>query len=167
MIEQAPLLDWRIGHDRDVSVAAPRHQIVLDAAPCQVIEDLVGRSVSAISEAPKLYHVYHVEIADTPIANFACIDQRGKGVERFLEWYVAAPVQQLEIEAVCSKAPQAVLARGDCSGPCRIFGEDFADKEQLVAASGDRLANERLGSAVGGHLCGVDQRHAEIDADAA
>src|ERR1700704_6468877 len=138
MIEQAPLLGWRIGHDRDVSVAAPRHQIVLDAAPCQVIEDLVGRSVSAINESPKLDHVYHVKIADTPIANFACIDQRGKGVERFLEGYIAAPVQQIEIEAVRSKAPQAVLARADCPRPCRIFGEHLADKEQLVAASGDR-----------------------------
>src|ERR1700704_4898832 len=166
MVEQPPLLDWRRGHDRDVSVAAPRHQIVLDAAPCQVIEDLVSRNVRAADEPSKLDHVYHVEIADAPIANFACTDQRGKGVERFLEWYIAAPVQQIEIEAVCSKPPQTVLARVHCPRPCRIVGENLADKEQLVAASGDGFANERLGSAVSVHFCGVDQRHAEIEADA-
>src|SRR5258708_18959835 len=147
MVEQPPLLDWRIGHDRDVSVAAPSHQIVLDAAPCQVIEDLVGRNVRAADEPPKLDHVYHVEIADAPIANFACIDQRGKGVERFLEWYIAAPVQQIEIETVRSKTPQAVLARCDRPRLCRIFGKDLADKEQPVAASGDRFADKTLGSA--------------------
>jgi hypothetical protein len=37
--------------------------------------------------------------------------------------------------------------------------------EQLVAASGDGFANERLGSAVSVHFCDVDQRHAEIEAD--
>src|SRR5258706_9905397 len=146
MIEQSPLLDWRIGHDRDVSVMAPRHQIVLDAAPGQVIENLVGRYLRAAIEFPKLDHVYHVEIADAPVANFACIDQRGKGVERFFERDIAEPVQQIEIEAVCSKAPATMLARSNCPGPCRIFGENLADKEQLVAASGDRFANERLGS---------------------
>src|SRR5258706_7740665 len=59
-----------------------------------------------------------------------------------------------------------MLARIDCSGPCRVFGEDLADKEQLVAASGDRFADERLGSAVGVHLRGVDQCHAKIEAGA-
>src|SRR4030088_2474234 len=162
MVEQPPLLDRRIGHDRDVSAAAPRHQIVLNATPREVIEYLIGRNLRAAVESPKLDHVYYVEIADAPIANFACIDQRGKGVERFLEWYIAAPVQQIEIEAVCSKPQQTVLARGHCSWPCRIFGENLADKEQLVAASGGGFANERLGSAVSVHLCGVDQRYAEI-----
>src|ERR1700687_2437584 len=125
MTEQPPLLDRRIGHDRDVSVTATRHQIVLDAAPGEVIENLVGRNFRAAVEAPKLDHVYHVEIADAPIANFSCIDQCGKGVERFLQGYVAAPVQQIEIEVVGSKAPQAMLARIDCPGPCGIFGEDL------------------------------------------
>jgi hypothetical protein len=83
-----------------------------------------------------------------------------------LKWADAAPVQQIEIEAVCSKPPQAMLAGSDCPGPCRTFGEDLADKEQLVAASGDRFANESFGSAIGIHLRCVDQRHAEIEAGA-
>jgi hypothetical protein len=36
------------------------------------------------------------------MANFSAVDQPGKGVERFLQWYIAAPMQQIEIEAVCS-----------------------------------------------------------------
>ena len=105
MTEHPPLLDWRISHDRDASFAAPRHQIILDAAPCQVVENLVGRNVRAAGESPKLDHVHHVKIADAPVANLACIDQRGKGVQRFLEWYIAAPVQQIEIQTVRSKTP--------------------------------------------------------------
>jgi hypothetical protein len=54
---------------------------------------------------PKLDHVYDVEIADAPIANCAAVDHRGKCVERFLWWYIAAPVQEIEVEVVCSKAP--------------------------------------------------------------
>jgi hypothetical protein len=75
-------------------------------------------------------------------------------------------VQQIEIEAVRSETPQAVLARSDRTRLCRIFGKDLADKEQFVAASGDRFADKHLGSAVRVHLRGVDQRHAEIDAEA-
>jgi hypothetical protein len=59
-----------------------------------------------------------------------------------------------------------VLARSDRPRLCRIFGKDLADKEQLIAASGDRFADKHLGSAVRVHLRGVDQRHAEIDAEA-
>jgi hypothetical protein len=44
-------------------------------------------------------------------------------------------VQQIEIQTVRSKTPQAVLARRDRPRLCRIFGKDLADKEQLVAAS--------------------------------
>src|SRR5258705_11569778 len=111
MIEQPPLLERRIGHDRDISVKAPGHQIVLDAAPCEIIENLVGRNLCAAVKSPKLDHVHHVEITDAPITNFSGIDERGKGVERFLQWYVAAPVQQIKIESVCSYASQAIVAR--------------------------------------------------------
>ena len=55
--KQPPLLDWRISLDRDASFAAPRHQIILDAAPCQVVANLVGRNVRAAGESPKLDHV--------------------------------------------------------------------------------------------------------------
>ena len=58
MTKQPPLLDRRISHDRDASLAAPRQQIVLDAAPCQVVENLVGRNVRAAGESPKLDHVH-------------------------------------------------------------------------------------------------------------
>jgi hypothetical protein len=34
----------------------------------------------------------------------------------------------------------------------------------LIAASGDRFADQRLGSAIGIHFRGVDQGHAEIEA---
>jgi hypothetical protein len=85
---------------------------------------------------------YHVEIADARIANFSSVDQRGEGAERFLHGYIAAPVQQIEVDR--SEAPQVMLARIGCSGPRRIVGEDLADQEQLASASGDRFATSAL-----------------------
>jgi len=43
---------------------------------------------------------------------------------------------------------------------------DLADQEDLVAAPGDRLADDLLGAALAVHLGGVDQRHAAFDAAA-
>jgi hypothetical protein len=51
-------------------------------------------------------------------------------------------VQQIEVDR--SEAPQVMLARIGCSGPRRIVGKDFADQEQLAAASGDRFATSAL-----------------------
>ena len=44
--------------------------------------------------------------------------------------------------------------------------QHLADQEDLVAAAGDRLADELLGPAVAVHLGGVDQRHPQVEAEA-
>lgn len=45
-------------------------------------------------------------------------------------------------------------------------GIDLAHQIDLVAASTDRLADDRLGAAFGIHLGGVDQRHTKIETGA-
>ena len=51
--------------------------------------------------------------------------------------------------------------------PARLAldGQHLAHEEDLVAPALDRLAGDLLGDAVGVHLGGVDQRHAEIEAE--
>jgi hypothetical protein len=63
-------------------------------------------------------------------------------------------------------APQAALAGRLHAAAVGIVGIDFADQEHLVAAAGDRLAHHFLGAALAVHLGGVDQRHAEVQAQA-
>jgi hypothetical protein len=47
-----------------------------------------------------------------------------------------------------------------------VLRQHLGDQEYLVAAPFDRLADEVLGAAVGIHFRRIDQRHAELDAEA-
>src|SRR6266404_1174260 len=69
MQKQPSLLDRRVGHDWNVSLATPRHQIKLDAAPCQVVQHLISGNVRTALYLEKFDHVAYVEIADSPISN--------------------------------------------------------------------------------------------------
>ena len=64
-----------------------------------------------------------------------------------VERHRPAPVQQVEVEPVGPQAPQAAPRR---RRPCRrgvaLLRQHLADQEDLVAAPGDRLADELLGA---------------------
>jgi hypothetical protein len=111
--QQAALLDRRIGHDRDSTLAAPRHEIPFDAAPGEIVQHLVGLYFVAARQSDELRHFGDVEIADAPAADFAGLDQRIKRFERLLQGNAAEPVQQIEIENVDAEPPQAAFARRD------------------------------------------------------
>ena len=79
-------------------------------------------------------------------------------LEGLLEPRTAAPVQQVEVDALDAQALEAALAGGDRAGARGIVRIDLADDEGLVAPAGDRLADDLLGAAVAVHLGGVDHR---------
>ena len=62
--------------------------------------------------------------------------------------------------------PQAARAGRLHAGAGGVVRIDLADQENAVALALDRLGDDFLGPAFGVHLGGVDQRHAEIDAEA-
>lgn len=65
---------------------------------------MVDCDIDTSGQSPKFNHVNHVEIANAPVAYLACINQFGECFECFLERHVAAPMEQIEVEAVRSKA---------------------------------------------------------------
>jgi len=75
-------------------------------------------------------------------------------------------MEQIEIEPIRVEPPQAGLAGLDRSVPRRMVRQHFADEEDVRAAAGDGIADDLLGAAAPVHLCRVDERHPDLDAEA-
>jgi hypothetical protein len=148
MAEQPALLDRRVRHHRDLLLAAPGQQIELDAAPREVVEHLVGRHRSAAGEPHQLDHVIQVEIADAPVPDLAGALQREECLEGLRELRLAAPVQEIEVDAIGAQALQAALARRDRALARRVVGKHLADQEDLVAARPERVGHQLFRGAV-------------------
>ena len=101
--EQPALVERRIGHQRDRALAHPRQQVELGAAARQAVEHLVA-GVETLVEAGGVFHVVEVEVADAEVADLSCVAQAVERLEGFLEPGAAAPVQQVEIDALDAAA---------------------------------------------------------------
>jgi hypothetical protein len=75
-------------------------------------------------------------------------------------------VQQVQVEVVGAEPAQAHLAGQHGAPATRVVREHLADEEHVVAAVGDGLAYQHLGRAVGVHLGGVDDGHAQAYTEA-
>jgi hypothetical protein len=75
-------------------------------------------------------------------------------------------MQEIEVDAVGAQPLEASLASGDGAGARGVLGQHFGDEENLLAAPLDGLGHDLLGAAIGVHLGGIDERHAEIEAKA-
>ena len=71
-------------------------------------------------------------------------------------------MQQIQVEVVSAEPAQARLAGQHGAPAARMVREHLADQEHVVAAVGDGLAHQHLGRAVGVHLGGVDDGHAQV-----
>ena len=77
-----------------------------------------------------------------------------------------APVQQVEVEPVGPSRSRLRSQAALVPRARRVLGQDLADQEDLVPAPRDRLGDHALGAARAVHLGGVDQGHAEVEAEA-
>src|SRR5690349_10969058 len=68
MRKQSSLLDWRVGHDWNTSPATPWQQIKLDAAPGEVVQHLISRSIRSAFQRKEFLHVAYIKITDSPVA---------------------------------------------------------------------------------------------------
>ena len=139
--QHAALLDRRIGHDRDVALAAPRDQVEFRAAPRQIVEDLVRGHRRAAAQPCPFFHVGTVEIADPVVADLAVALQLVERGERFGERVRAAPVQEVKIDAVGLEAFEAALASLDRAALRGVVGQYLADDE--AAGRAGRLQRRR------------------------
>src|SRR3974390_1397891 len=85
MREDAALLDRRISHDWNVTLAAPWHQVEFDAAPAEIVQHLVGGARIAPARLRDLLHFAEIEIAHAPGQNFSGLRQRSEGLQRLAE----------------------------------------------------------------------------------
>ena len=111
----------------------------------------------------RFLHVVGVEIADAIVEDFSGLLERGERFERLRQRLAAAPVQQIDVEAVGLEPLEAALAGRDGAAPRGVVRIDLADQAYFVAPARDRLGDDLLGAAFAVHLGGVDQRDAEIE----
>ena len=99
------------------------------------------------------------------MADLAGARQRLEARDRLGKRDAARPMQEVEVEPVGPEPAQAALAGLDDALAARVVGIDLADEEDLSRQVPNRLADELLGPALAVHLGGVDQGHAELDAE--
>ncbi|MNP32006.1 hypothetical protein D3C76_1251590 [compost metagenome] len=75
-------------------------------------------------------------------------------------------MQQVQIDSLGFQPPQAALARLGNALAAGVVRVDLADEKDPVALAGDGITHHDLGAAFGVHFCGVDQGHAQVDAQA-
>ncbi|MNL08951.1 hypothetical protein D3C87_1296950 [compost metagenome] len=75
-------------------------------------------------------------------------------------------MQQIQIDVIGAKPAQASLARLGNALAAGIVRVHLADQKDAVTLAGDSIADHFLGAAFGVHFRGVDQAHAQFDAQA-
>src|SRR6185369_7621183 len=166
ILHQRALVQRGIRHDADALLSAPRQQVVLDAAARGVVEHLVGGEPVAAGEAAQLLEIRHVEVRHTPALDLAALDEAFERLDRLRERDAAAPMQQVEVDAVDPEALERTVARCHqllARGMVRI---ELRHQVHLVAAAADGLAHDLLRAAIAIHLRGVDEVQPEIEARA-
>src|SRR5262249_44734536 len=103
-----------------------------------------------------------IEVADAEVGDLAALTQAMERLERFAEPCPAAPMQQVEIDALDSQPLQAALAGGNGSGARGVVGIDLAHDEGPPGQSPDAFTNDLFGATLAIHLGGVDHGVAEL-----
>ena len=73
------------------------------------------------------------EVGHAPALDLARLTQAFEGFDGFLQRILAAPVQQVEVQAVAAQAPQTALAGLGDAAPAGVVRVHLADQEDLVA----------------------------------
>ncbi len=144
--------------------STPRQQCPIGFAAREVVENLIRADLRATGGV-ELVHVLDVEVADAPPQDFPGMHERLELLDDLGERRAAAPVQQVQIEAVGAEAAQAAIARGDRAAARGVLRIDLADQVHVVAASGDRFADHLLRAALPVHLRRVDQPESEVETE--
>ena len=96
--EQTALVHGRVRHDGDVALAAPGQELPFDAAPGEIVHDLVRRDGFAAWKLRPGDHVFGIEIADAMLADLAGALEILETRDRLFERDLADPMKEIEIE---------------------------------------------------------------------
>ena len=128
-----------------------------------MVQHLVGGALVAAWNTEQFLHVRGIEIRYAPVADFAFLFQRLERRDRLGQGIRAAPVQQIEIDPIGVQPFQTARAGRRNSGAGGIARIHLTDNENPVPPPLHHLGHHLFGAALGVHLGGVDQRHAEIE----
>src|SRR5689334_4948352 len=62
---------WRIGHDWQIVLRAPRQQVAFNATIAEAVTNLVGRAATAAWNIKELLHLPDVEVGNAPRADLS------------------------------------------------------------------------------------------------
>ena len=133
----ASLFERRVRHHGNAARAAPRKQVVFDAAAHEVVQDLIGRDQRARGqlERDELFHVGNIKIADTPVPDLPVAFQRVECLERFGQRRAASPMEQIQVKSIGPQPAKTRFAGGDRASPAGILRHDLAHQKDFAAAT--------------------------------
>ena len=137
--EELPLIQRRIGNDRDMAPATPRHQCVFNTATLDVVHDLVRSHPCAGTRADEFLHIGEIEIAHAPVAYLAGTPELAECLQGLEKRNFLPPVQEIEVEPIRLEPSQAALARCNRAATCGVLRQNFADQKYLVTPPSDCL----------------------------
>src|SRR6185436_7514823 len=140
-------------------------KVILDSTTLQIVEDLIGCDFVPTIDPDQLVHVVDIEVADSPIADFAIGNEVLKSCDSLFQWNSSGPMKEIEVEMVCAESAQAFFARADCSAPSSVRWHHFAHYKNFFAMPFDCFAEQLFGSAVGVHLGRVDESETKVEAE--
>src|SRR3974390_3803335 len=108
-------------------LAAPGHQVELDAAALEIVEHLVGHGAVAVGRLPQFANIGNIEIADAPVDDLAILFEFRERRDGFVQWYRAAPVQQIKVDSVGLQPLEARPASLDPPALRSISRQHLAD----------------------------------------
>src|SRR5436190_5392931 len=110
----------------------------------------------------RFHHVLEVEVTDAISSNRSCGLEGLKGRQGFGDWYLPAPVKEIQIDIVSSKPSQTAVAGSGSAFQRCVVRVNLADEEHFLPPTGDRLADQPFCLAFAIHFCCVNKRHPEI-----
>src|SRR5258705_5777688 len=118
---------------------APWNHCVLDRALLQMVQDLVAGDTAVADDLPGFVQIRHVEVAHAPGQDLALALKLLESRERVLERILAAPVQEIAVEAIGLQPSQRSFAGQHRSLARRILGENLGYEEHFIPPPGDNL----------------------------
>ncbi|HEV2978325.1 MAG TPA: hypothetical protein VG425_12155, partial [Casimicrobiaceae bacterium] len=58
--------EWRIRHEREIVMRAPRKKVTLNTSAVEAVWNLIGRTATALWNAEESFHLIDIEVGDAP-----------------------------------------------------------------------------------------------------
>ena len=62
--------EWRIRHDRQIVMRAPRSKVTLNTSAVEAVRNLIGRTAIAVGNTEEIFHLVNVKVGDAPSFDF-------------------------------------------------------------------------------------------------